>query len=239
MNVYKINDINDLLANNSYVGRGIIIGKSEDGKYAITAYFIEGRSANSQNRIFVENEEGLFTKAFDETKVIDPSLIIYSPMKKYENKLIVTNGDQTDTIYEGLKNNKSFMESLMERAFEPDAPNYTPRISGMITFKDNDFTYEMAILKSSDEKGSSCNRFHYMYSPINGLGHFIHTYVCNDDPCPTFVGEPERIVLNKDIDSFTLEVWNSLDKNNRISLYTTYTDLSTGKTETRLINKNK
>ena len=139
------------------------------------------------------------------------------------------------SIYED--NGKGYY--LETREFEPDAPNYTPRISGMITFKDNDFTYEMAILKSADEKGSSCNRFHYMYSPINGLGHFIHTYVCNDDPCPTFVGEPERVVLNKDIDSFTLEVWNSLDKNNRISLYTTYTDLSTGKTETRLINKNK
>ena len=239
MDVYKINDLTELLKDNSYVGRGIIIGKSDDGKYAVTAYFIEGRSANSQNRIFVENEDGLFTRAFDESKVVDPSLIIYRALTEHENRLIVTNGDQTDTIVSGLKENKTFMESLMTREFEPDAPNYTPRISGILKFADNDFDYEMAILKSGDEKGCFCNRFHYMYTPINGLGHFIHTYACNGDPCPSFVGEPERIAIKGDIDSFTDEVWNALDSNNRISLYVRYVDLTTGEKTSRLVNKNK
>lgn len=239
MNVYETKNIKELLDGNNYVGRGLIIGYSEDGQYAVTAYFIEGRSANSQNRVFIEKEDGLFTSPFDPSKVEDPSLIIYPAMRRCENKLIVTNGDQTDTVYEGLRNNKTFMESLMSREFEPDAPNFTPRISGMITFLEDDFKYEMSILKSADEKGSSCNRFHYMYSPIKGVGHFLHTYVCNDNPCPSFVGEPERIFIDNDIDAFTNEVWNALDENNRISLYTTYTNIATKEVVTRLINKNK
>ncbi len=239
MNVYKINDIAQLIRGNSYVGRGIVIGKSKDGKNAVSAYFIMGRSANSRNRVFTEKDGVLFTEPFDASKVEDPSLIIYAAQRKFENKLIVTNGDQTDTIYEGLKNGKCFKCSLKEREFEPDAPNFTPRISGILEFSDNDFSYEMSILKSADENGTACNRYTFSYTALNGLGHFIHTYVCDGNPLPTFQGEPERVEIPDNIDEFTNSLWDALDSENRISLYVRYTNLETGKEDNRLINLNK
>ncbi|MBE6913185.1 MAG: inosine monophosphate cyclohydrolase [Ruminococcaceae bacterium] len=239
MNIYEVNDIVKQVEGNSYVGRGIVIGKSADGKKACTAYFIMGRSANSRNRIFTEKDNAVFTEPFDASKVEDPSLIIYAAIRKFENKLIVTNGDQTDTIYDFIKEGKGFREALNTREFEPDAPNFTPRISGMATFANGDFTYEMSILKSIDEVGSACARFTYDYPSIAGLGHFIHTYVCDGNPIPTFQGEPERVVIPDDIDAFTNALWNALDEDNKISLYVRYTDLASGKEENRMINKNK
>ena len=238
MDIYTINEIDKLIEGNSYVGRGIVIGTSADGKKACTAYFIMGRSANSRNRIFAERDGVLYTEPFDASKVEDPSLIIYAALRSYENKLIVTNGDQTDTIYEGLKTGKTFSAALTARQFEPNAPNLTPRISGMLNFEDNSFTYEMSILKSIDEQGSDCARFTFSYPSVAGLGHFIHTYVCDGNPIPTFQGEPERVAIPDDIDSFTNTLWNSLDENNKISLYVRYTDLETGEITNRLINKN-
>ena len=239
MNIYKIHDIGELIKDNSYVGRGIVIGKSADGKKAVSAYFIMGRSENSRNRVFIEKDNGdVITAPFDESKVEDPSLIIYSAIRKYENKLIVTNGDQTDTIYDGLKEGKCFCKSLKTRAFEPDAPNFTPRISGMLTFEDGDFAYKMSILKSADEKGTACNRYMFDYTAIAGMGHFIHTYVCDGNPIPTFQGEPERVAIPNDIDEFTKTIWENLNESNKISLYVRYTDLETGKEENRMINKN-
>ena len=239
MNIYEVNDIVKQVEGNSYVGRGIVIGKSADGKKACTAYFIMGRSANSRNRIFTEKNGEVFTEPFDVSKVEDPSLIIYAAIRKFENKLIVTNGDQTDTIYDFIKEGKGFREALNTREFEPDAPNFTPRISGMATFRDGDFSYEMSILKSIDEKGSACARYTYDYPSIAGLGHFIHTYVCDGNPIPTFQGEPERVAIPDDIDAFTNALWNALDEDNKISLYVRYTDLASGKEENRMINKNK
>ena len=239
MNIYEINDIVKQVEGNSYVGRGIVIGKSADGKKACTAYFIMGRSANSRNRIFTEKNGEVFTEPFDVSKVEDPSLIIYAAIRKFENRLIVTNGDQTDTIYDFVKEGKGFRAALNTREFEPDAPNFTPRISGMATFSDGDFTYEMSILKSIDEVGSACARYTYDYPSIAGLGHFIHTYVCDGNPIPTFQGEPERVAVPDDIDEFTNALWNALDEENKISLYVRYTDLESGKEENRMINKNK
>jgi len=239
MDIYKINTIEELIKGNSYVGRGIIIGKSEDGKKAVAAYFIMGRSENSRNRIFVENGEEVIIHPFDASKVEDPSLIIYSPIRVIDNKLIVTNGDQTDTIYDFIKDGRGFSEALETREFEPDAPNLTPRISGMITFDEGDFRYDMSILKSADAKGTACNRYTYTYSPLNGLGHFIHTYVCDGNPIPTFQGEPERVAIPNCIDEFTDSIWNNLDENNKISVYVRYVDLKTGEVENRMINKNK
>ena len=239
MDIYKINNIDELIAGNSYVGRGIVIGKSEDGKKAVSAYFIMGRSANSRNRVFSEKDGAVFTEPFDATKVEDPSLIIYAAIRSFENKLIVTNGDQTDTIYEGLKNGKDFAEALLTREFEPDAPNFTPRISGMLTFADGDFTYKMSILKSADKEGSACSRYTFDYPSVAGLGHFIHKYVCDGNPIPTFQGEPERVAIGNDIDAFCETLWNALDADNKISLYVRYTDLETGAEENRMINKNK
>ncbi len=239
MDIYKINDIAELIKDNSYVGRGIVIGKTADGKKACSAYFIMGRSANSRNRVFTEKNGEIFTEPFDASKVEDPSLIIYAAVREFENKLIVTNGDQTDTIYDGIKAGKSFAESLTVREFEPDAPNLTPRISGILYFGDNDFTYDMSILKSADADGSACNRYTFSYAPLNGLGHFIHTYVCDGNPIPTFQGEPERVAIGNDIDEFTNSLWNALDADNKISLYVRYTDLASGEKEERLINKNK
>ena len=239
MNIYEVNDISKQIEGNSYVGRGIVIGKSADGKKACTAYFIMGRSANSRNRVFTEKNGEIFTEPFDVSKVEDPSLIIYAAIRSFENKLIVTNGNQTDTIYDFVKEGKGFREALDTREFEPDAPNFTPRISGMVTFADGDFTYEMSILKSIDEVGSACARYTYDYPSIAGLGHFIHTYVCDGNPIPTFQGEPERVAIPDDIDEFTNTLWNALDGDNKISLYVRYTDLATGETENRMINKNK
>lgn len=239
MDIYAINNIGELIRDNTYVGRGIVIGKSADGKKAVSAYFIMGRSANSRNRIFVERDNALFTEPYDASKVEDPSLIIYAAVRRLKNKLIVTNGDQTDTIYNGVNAGLSFAGSLTSRGFEPDKPNFTPRISGMLTFDGGDFKYDMSILKSADPEGTACNRYAFSYSPIAGLGHFIHTYVCDGNPIPTFQGEPERVAIPDDIDEFTNTLWANLNEDNKISLYVIYTDLETGKEETRLINKNK
>ena len=239
MSIYDINKLSELLADNTYPGRGIVIGKTPDGKNAAIAYFIMGRSENSRNRVFEKKDGALITKAFDESKLEDPSLIIYNAVRSFENKLIVTNGDQTDTIYDFVKEGKCFIESLYTREFEPDAPNFTPRISGMLTFENGDFSYLMSILKSADAEGSACNRYFYSYPSLNGLGHFIHTYVTDGNPIPTFQGEPERVEMNNDIDAFTAEIWENLNENNKISLYVLYTDLETGAQTERIINKNK
>ena len=239
MNVYQIHDIAELISDNPYVGRGLIIGKTANAKKAVAAYFIMGRSANSRNRIFAEHDGALFTEPFDASKVQDPSLIIYAALRRYENHLIVTNGNQTDTIYEGLAKGISFSEALETREFEPDAPNYTPRISGLLTFANGDFTYQMNILKSADENGTACNRFNFSYAPKAGLGHFLHTYVTDGNPIPTFCGEPERVAVEDDIDVFTEKLWNALNFDNKISLYVRYIDLATGKEDNRLVNKNK
>ena len=238
MDIYKINTPEELIEGNSYVGRGIVIGKTPDASKAVIAYFIMGRSENSRNRVFAEEDGVLYTRPFDESKVADPSLIIYAAMRSFDNKLIVTNGDQTDTIYEGLAAGKSFGEALESRQFEPDAPNLTPRISGILNFDNNDFTYQMSILKSADAEGTACNRYLFSYPALPGLGHFIHTYVCDGSPIPTFQGEPERMVIPDDAEEFTRRLWNCLDENNRISLYVRTVDLKTGAVENRLINKN-
>ena len=238
MDIYGIHDISALIAGNPYVGRGILIGKTPDGTQAVSAYFIMGRSENSRNRIFPGRDGEIFTEPFDSIKVKDPSLIIYAALRQYENKLIVTNGDQTDTVYAGLQAGKSFSEALSTRCFEPDGPNFTPRISGMLTFSEGDFTYEMSILKSVDPEGSACARYTFSYPSKAGLGHFIHTYVTDGSPLPTFQGEPERVEMLDDIDEFTEALWNALDENNRISLYVRYTDLATGAVSESLLNKN-
>ena len=238
MDIYKINTPEELIQGNSYVGRGIVIGKTPDASRAVIAYFIMGRSENSRNRVFAEEDGVLYTRPFDESKVADPSLIIYAAMRSFDNKLIVTNGDQTDTIYNGLAAGKSFGQALETRQFEPDAPNLTPRISGMLNFDNNDFSYQMSILKSADAEGTACSRYLFSYPALPGLGHFIHTYVCDGSPIPTFQGEPERMAIPDDAEEFTRRLWNSLDENNRISLYVRTVDLKTGAVENRLINKN-
>ncbi len=235
MSIYKIDSLADILSSNTYPGRGIVVGKTPDGKRAAIAYFIMGRSENSRNRIFKEEGTDVTIYPYDESKVEDPSLIIYSPIKVWENKVIVTNGDQTDTVYDFLKVGKAFEEALTTREFEPDAPNFTPRISAMLTFDDS-YTYKMSILKSADEKGSACNRYTYCYNSLAGLGHFIHTYNCDGNPIPTFTGEPERVAILDDIDAFADMIWTNLNKDNKISLYVRYIDLATGETENRMIN---
>ncbi len=237
--IYDVNNIGALIKDNSYVGRGIVIGMSKDGKKAAFAYFIMGRSENSRNRIFTEKGEEITIYPFDASKVKDPSLIIYSPVRRAKDSVIVTNGDQTDTVYDFLMKGKTFEEALETRCFEPDAPNFTPRISGVLDFKEGGFTYKMSILKSADEKGSACNRYTFSYAPLAGVGHFIHTYNCDGDPIPTFTGEPERVAIPDDIRAFSEELWDNLNEANKISLYVRYTDLATGKYESVLINKNK
>ena len=237
--IYDVNNIGALIKDNSYVGRGIVIGMSKDGKKAVFAYFIMGRSENSRNRIFTEKGEEITIYPFDASKVKDPSLIIYSPVRRAKDSVIVTNGDQTDTVYDFLMKGKTFEEALETRCFEPDAPNFTPRISGVLDFKEGGFTYKMSILKSADEKGSACNRYTFSYAPLAGVGHFIHTYNCDGDPIPTFTGEPERVAIPDDIRAFSGELWDNLNEANKISLYVRYTDLATGKYESVLINKNK
>ncbi len=239
MNVYELQSVSQRLSGNSYPGRGIIIGKSEDGQYAVAAYFIMGRSANSRNRIFAEHDGAVFTEPYDAGKVEDPSLIIYAAIRRFENNLIVTNGNQTDTVYSGLAADLDFAKALEQRCFEPDPPNFTPRISGLLTFADNNFTYQMNILKSGDAAGTFCNRFTFCYGAQNGVGHFLHTYVSDGNPIPTFQGEPERVAIPNDIDSFTREIWESLDENNKISLYVRYIRLSSGAEENRMINRNQ
>ena len=236
MDVYQIDTFEERAKGNSYVGRGIVSGLSPTGK-AVSAYFIMGRSANSRNRVFTVRDGAVFTEPFDASKVEDPSLIIYAAIRKFENHLIVTNGDQTDTIYKGLEKGLSFSETLEDRQFEPDAPNLTPRISSITDL--NDGSYEMSILKSADAEGTACNRFTFSYAPLPGLGHFLHTYVQDGSPLPTFQGEPERILVPSDIDDFTDDIWEALDEDNKISLYVRYTDLETREYEERLINRNK
>ena len=239
MDIYGIHDIEALIAGNPYVGRGILVGKTPDGRQAVTAYFIMGRSDNSRNRVFVKRDGALYTEPFDPSRVKDPSLIIYAALRQYENKLIVTNGDQTDTVYQGLRAGKSFSEALTTRCFEPDGPNFTPRISGMLTFGARDFTYEMSILKSVDAEGSDCARYTFSYPAKAGLGHFIHTYVTDGNPLPTFQGEPERVRTLDDMDALAKTLWDALDENNRISLYVRYTDLATGAVRDTILNKNR
>ena len=239
MNIYSVSDIGELIKDNTYVGRGIVVGKSKDGKKAVFAYFIMGRSENSRNRIFKEEGDEVTIYPFDASKVADPSLIIYSPVRRAKETVIVTNGDQTDTVYDFLMQGKSFEDALDTRCFEPDAPNFTPRISAALNFANKDFTYKMSILKSADEKGTACNRYTFSYAPLCGLGHFIHTYNCDGNPIPTFTGEPERVCIPDDISEFATTLWTNLNENNKISLYVRYTDLETGKYERVLYNKNK
>lgn len=239
MDIYKKDSMQDLVKDNPYVGRGIVIGKTQDGTKAAVAYFIMGRSDNSRNRIFREEGEDVMIYPFDASKVEDPSLIIYAPIRKVGDKLIVTNGDQTDTIRDFVAKGASFEAALETREFEPDAPNWTPRISGMLTFADGDFSYKMSILKSADAEGTACNRFTYSYQALAGVGHFIHTYMGDGSPLPTFCGEPERTVIPNDIDAWMQEIWENLNEQNKISIYLRFTDLKTGAVENRMINKNR
>ncbi|MGN0373105.1 MAG: IMP cyclohydrolase [Enterocloster sp.] len=228
------------LKNNAYPGRGIVIGETADGAEAVTAYFIMGRSENSRNRVFVEDGEGIRTQAFDPAKLTDPSLIIYAPVRVLGNKTIVTNGDQTDTIYEGMDHQMTFEQSLRSREFEPDGPNYTPRISGIMHIEKGLYSYAMSILKSNHGDPSSCLRFTYAYqNPIPGEGHFIHTYMHDGNPLPSFEGEPKLVKIEGTIDEFTDMVWNSLNEDNKVSLFVRFIDIATGKAETRIVNKNK
>ncbi len=228
------------LSSTSYPGRGIVIGRSKDGKKAVTAYFIMGRSSNSRNRVFVEEGEGIRTEAFDPSKLEDPSLIIYAPVRVLGNTTIVTNGDQTDTVYDGMKAGESFEESLRCREFEPDAPNYTPRISGILNVADGKFDYAMSILKSNNGRPDCCNRYTFTYdNPIAGEGHFIHTYMGDGNPLPSYEGEPTLVDIDDDIDAFCASVWSHLDGENKVSLFVRFIDIATGSYETRIVNKNE
>lgn len=238
MNVYTVSEIGELLGTIGYAGRGIVVGKSADGTKAVAAYFLMGRSANSRNRVFVENEEDVIINAFDPSKLEDPSLIIYAPIRRLGQNLIVTNGDQTDTIVDFLQAGKGFEEALATREFEPDAPNLTPRISAILNFDGDDFAYKMSILKSADAVGAACNRYTYAYAALPGSGHFIHTYMGDGNPLPTFTGEPHRVRIPNSIDELAQEIWSGLEEEHKISLYVRYIDLVTGKTENRMRNKN-
>ena len=233
-------DIADLLKNNPYPGRGIVIGKSPDGKKAVTAYFIMGRSVNSRNRVFTATEDGIKTEAADPSKLTDPHLIIYSPVRVLGNKTIVTNGDQTDTIYELMDKQQTFEMSLRTREFEDDAPNFTPRISGIMHVENNTFNYAMSILKSADGNPESCQRYTFSYTnPLAGDGRFIHTYMGDGNPLPSFEGEPEKIGIDtNDIEEFTNLIWTSLNEENKVSLFVRFIDIATGEAETKIVNKN-
>ena len=236
----KMIDLKQELSQNAYPGRGIVIGKTPDGKKAVTAYFIMGRSSNSRNRVFVTEGEGIRTEAFDPSKLEDPSLIIYAPVRVLGNKTIVTNGDQTDTIYDGLDKQMTFEQSLRSREFEPDGPNYTPRISGVMHIEGGKYNFAMSILKSNNGNPESCNRYTYAYeNPIAGEGRFIHTYMHDANPLPSFEGEPKLISIPDDMDAFTEMLWNSLNEDNKVSLFVRYIDIETGTYETKIINKNK
>ena len=226
------------LAVNAYPGRGIVIGKSGDGKSAVIAYFIMGRSANSRNRVFTAKDGGIITEAADPAKLEDPSLIIYAPVRVLGDRTIVTNGDQTDTIYDALAAGKGFAKALRKRTFEPDGPNFTPRISGLVTVRGGEMKYKLSILKSDGGDARSVERFFFEYpQPLAGEGRFIHTYRCDGAPIPSFCGEPERVTLSADIDAFTAMVWNSLNEDNKVSLFVRYIDLKTGKTADRIVNR--
>ena len=232
-------DLKKEISSTTYPGRGIIIGKSEDGKKAVIGYFIMGRSVNSRNRVFVKDGNDLKTQAFDPSQLVDPSLIIYAPVRTLESCTVVTNGDQTDTVRDYILEGKSFEDALRTRTFEPDPPNFTPRISGILEFADGDFSYKMSILKSNEGREESALRFFYEYeAPVAGKGHFIHTYKCDGSPIPSFEGEPTPVDIKGDIDTFTSNVWESLNADNKVSLYTRFIDLETGKFEDRIVNKN-
>lgn len=236
----KMLSLTQELKENAYPGRGIVIGRSADGTKAVTAYFIMGRSSNSRNRIFAVEGEGIRTEAFDPSKLEDPSLIIYAPVRVLDNQTIVTNGDQTDTVYDGLKAGLSFEQSLRSREFEPDGPNYTPRISGLMNVKDGKYDYAMSILKSNNGNPDACNRYTFTYeNPVAGEGHFIHTYMHDGNPLPSFEGEPKLVEISGDIDEFTDKVWDSLNEENKVSLFVRYIDIASGKYETRIVNKNR
>lgn len=236
----KMLSLEKQLKENSYPGRGIVIGRSKDGKKAVAAYFIMGRSENSRNRIFVEEGDSIRTQAFDPSKLTDPSLIIYAPIRVLGNKTIVTNGDQTDTVYELMDKQHTFEQALRTREFEPDAPNYTPRISGILHVENGSFHYAMSILKSNHGNPGSCNRFTYAYnSGPEGEGHFIHTYQGDGNPLPSFEGEPRLVEIPDSIEEFTNMIWESLNEENKVSLYVRYIDIAAGTYESRLINKNK
>ena len=233
-------DLGNELQNNAYPGRGIVIGRSADGSKAVVAYFIMGRSANSRNRIFVEDGDGIRTKAFDESKMEDPSLIIYSPVRVLGNKTIVTNGDQTDTIYDGMDRQLTFEQALRSRTFEPVGPNFTPRISGILHFVDGNYNYAMSILKSDNGNPESVNRFTFAYdNPRAGEGRFLHTYLSDGDPLPSFEGEPKRVMIDGDIDRMTQMIWKSLNEENKVSLFVRYIDIASGQWESRIVNKNQ
>jgi len=232
-----IQKIENILENNAYPGRGIITGLSKDGKYAVSAYFIMGRSENSRNRVFVEEDDDVVIYPFDASKVEDPSLIIYSPIRKLDNYLIVTNGDQTDTVYDFVKEGKTFEEALKTRKFEPDMPNYTPRISAILDFN-NGFSYKQSILKCTDGEGKQCGRYTFDFEPEAGVGHFIHTYKCDGNPIPSFEGESERIYIEDDIDAFAEKIWLSLNEQNKVSLCVRYINIEEGYYESVVINKN-
>ena len=235
-----IKNLSEELSGCAYPGRGIVAGMSEDGKKAVSAYFIMGRSENSRNRIFVEDGEGIRTQAFDESKLTDPSLIIYAPVRVLGNKTIVTNGDQTDTIYEGMDKQLTFEQSLRSREFEPDGPNYTPRISGVMHVENGRYNYAMSILKSNNGDPSSCNRYTFAYENAKaGEGHFIHTYMHDGNPLPSFEGEPKLVAIPDDMDAFTDLLWNSLNEDNKVSLFVRYNDIATGNYESKIVNKNK
>ena len=228
------------IASTSYPGRGIVIGKSADGSKAVIAYFIMGRSENSRNRVFAETEDGIKTQAFDPSKLVDPSLIIYSPVRVLGNKTIVTNGDQTDTVYDLMNEGQTFEQSLTTREFEPDGPNYTPRISGIVECENGKMNYAMSILKSNNGNPDACNRYTFAYSnPVAGEGHFIHTYKCDGNPLPSFEGEPKLVAIEDDMDAFADKIWKSLNEDNKVSLFVRYIDIATGKYESKIINKNK
>ncbi len=236
----KTLDLKTLLSENAYPGRGIVLGKSPDGKNAVIAYFIMGRSVNSRNRVFEATADGIRTKAFDESKLTDPHLIIYAPVRVLGNKTIVTNGDQTDTIYDGMDNQLTFEQSLRSREYEDDEPNYTPRISGIVHLENDSMHYAMSILKSADGNPDSVHRFTFGYSnPVNGEGHFIHTYMGDGNPLPSFEGEPEKITVENDIDTFTDLLWTNLNEDNKVSLFVRYIDLENGKATDRIVNKNQ
>ena len=235
MNVYETGSLSEMLSTNTYPGRGIVLGVTPDGAHAVAAYFIMGRSVNSRNRIFVEEPDGIRTEAHDPSLMKDPHLIIYHPVREAGKGLIVTNGDQTDTIWEFLARGESWDAALRTRMFEDDGPNWTPRISGLLSA---DGSYKMSILKSADAEGTACARFFYEYPAVAGLGHFIHTYVCDGNPViPTFQGEPERVTISGDIDTFTNMLWKNLNPDNKISLFVRYIDRKTGSYEQRIINK--
>ncbi len=236
MNIHTCGSLSEKLASNTYPGRGIVLGVLPDGKTSVAAYFIMGRSVNSRNRVFIEESDGIRTEAFDPSKLSDPSLIIYHPVREIGRSLIVTNGDQTDTIRDFMERGETLEQALRTREFEPDGPNWTPRISGLVQ---PDGSYKLSILKSADAEGTACTRHFFEYPALAGVGHFLHTYETNGDPIPTFFGEPERVAIDGNIDEFTDMLWNNLNEDNKISLFVRYYDTESGAYEQRILNKNQ